>query len=386
MKKVLAIGGVNLRRLTRDRIGAFFVFVFPIVLILLLGLAFGGDFTLRVGVVSRGDGPLEETMYGDIAAGRGLEVERISEPATLVEAVERGVVDAGVVIPEGYDDTLRSDGTAQVRYIARPGELSTALRTTVDSAVAEQAAIVRAARFASLQWADDFDAALMRAEAIADRLPGVDVSVTSAGGGEVDEDVGRFDLGASSQLILFVFVNSLAYSASLIQTRQLGLSRRMLSTPLGAGTILVGEGLGRFSVAMVQGAFIVVVAALLFGVDWGDPLAASVLIVAFALVSTGAAMLFGAILKNEQQAGALVPLGLALAALGGCMVPLEVFSPTMRTIAHLTPHAWAIEGFTELIRRDAGLADILPQIVALLGFAAVLLSLASWRLRRAIVG
>src|SRR5665809_173535 len=108
----------------------------------------------------------------------------------------------------------------------------------------------------------------------------------------------------------------------------------------------VGETLGRFLVAMLQGVFIILAASLLFGVKWGDPLAASALLTAFALVSTGAALLFGAMLSNEQQAGALTPLSLGLAALGGCMVPLEVFSPTMQTIAHATPHAWAVEGLS----------------------------------------
>jgi ABC-2 type transport system permease protein len=95
-------------------------------------------------------------------------------------------------------------------------------------------------------------------------------------------------------------------------------------------------------------------------------------------------MFFGAVLSNEQQAGALTPLSLGLAALGGCMVPLEVFSPTMQTIAHVTPHAWAVEGFTKLIRTDAGLSDIALQIVVLIGFAVVFLGLAAWRLHRSI--
>jgi ABC-2 type transport system permease protein len=58
----------------------------------------------------------------------------------------------------------------------------------------------------------------------------------------------------------------------------------------------------------------------------------------------------------------------------------------MRTIAHATPHAWAIEGFTELIRRDAGVGAILPQLGVLAVYAAGLLSVASWRLGKAILG
>jgi ABC-2 type transport system permease protein len=66
------------------------------------------------------------------------------------------------------------------------------------------------------------------------------------------------------------------------------------------------------------------------------------------------------------------------------MVPLEIFSDTMRTLAHATPHAWALDGFAKLIRRGAGAAAVLPQAAALLAFAAVLLATASWRLRRVI--
>jgi ABC-2 type transport system permease protein len=35
------------------------------------------------------------------------------------------------------------------------------------------------------------------------------------------------------------------------------------------------------------------------------------------------------------------------------MVPLEVFPQTMKTIAHVTPHAWANEAFEELIGEGA---------------------------------
>jgi ABC-2 type transport system permease protein len=382
----LTIAGVNLKRLTRDRVGLFFLFVFPIVLILLLGVSFGGDFTPRLGIASGSSGEFARDLISDVSEDSAVEIERVAGKQELVDAVQRGLLDAGIVIPARYDIELRGEGRTQVEYVSRPGDLSTALRTVVDSAVADQAARVRAARFAAARTDLDFQHALTHADAVAERVSGVDVSVRSLGGGSGDQDVGRFDLAAASQLVLFVFVNSLAGSVALIQSRQLGVSRRMLSTPTRVHTILLGEAAGRFSGAMAQGSFIIVAAALLFGVNWGDPVAATTLVVAFSLVGTGAAMLFGAMLSNEQQAGALVPLGLALAALGGCMVPLEVFSPTMRRIAHFTPHAWAVEGFTELIRRQAGLVDVFPEVAVLLGFAAALLGLASWRLHRSIVG
>jgi ABC-2 type transport system permease protein len=382
-RTVVDIAGVNLRRLVRDRIGLFFVFVFPIILILLLGVTFGGDFTARVGIVSS-DGELSRGLVDELEAGEGVETESFGSERALVDAVERGVVDAGVVLPPDYDQTLRSGGEAEIGYVARAGDFSTALRSTVDSAVARQSAVVRAARFAESESGIGFDEGLQRARLVATAAPTVEVDASVAGG--TDTSAGRFDLGAATQLVLFTFVNSLAGAVALVQTRRLGVSQRMLSTPMRARTLVMGEAAGRFSLAMVQGIFIILAAAIIFGVKWGDPLGAAALITSFALVSTGAALLFGAILSNEQQAGALTPVGLALAALGGCMVPLEVFSPTMQTIAHVTPHAWAVEGFTELIRRDAVLIDILPQVGVLLLFAAALLALATWRLRRAVLG
>ena len=383
MRQALSIAAVNAKRLGRDRISLFFLFVFPIILILLLGVTFGSGFTPRLGVVSEGSGELGAELVISLRDVEDLEVERFASEELLIGAVERGEIDAGITIPEGYEEQLTSGNEATIEYLARPGAGATAIRTTVDSLVVEQGARVRAALFAAERGGGDFEETTQIATELAAESPTVDVVVQSEGE-DTFEGLGQFDLGASSQLVLFIFVNSLAATVALIQSRRLGVSRRMLSTPITSRTIVVGETLGRFTVAMIQGIFIILAASLLFGVKWGDPLGASVLLTAFALVSTGVAVLFGAILSNEQQAGALTPLGLGLAALGGCMVPLEVFSPTMQTIAHITPHAWAVEGFTKLIRTDAGLPDIALQIAVLLGFAVVLLGLASWRLHRSI--
>jgi ABC-2 type transport system permease protein len=64
------------------------------------------------------------------------------------------------------------------------------------------------------------------------------------------------------------------------------------------------------------------------------------------------------------------------------MVPLEVFPPTMKRIAHLTPQAWGNDAFDRLVGHGASITGIPPQLGVLALFAAVLLSLAAWRLRR----
>jgi ABC-2 type transport system permease protein len=93
-------------------------------------------------------------------------------------------------------------------------------------------------------------------------------------------------------------------------------------------------------------------------------------------------MLMGSLFDNDEQAGSMgVFIGLGLAALGGCMVPLEVFPDTMQTVAHITPHAWGLDGFAELIRRGGTIADIGLELVVLAAFAVLFLALGTWRLR-----
>ncbi len=134
---------------------------------------------------------------------------------------------------------------------------------------------------------------------------------------------------------------------------------------------------------MIQGLYIAVVTWVAFGVEWGDPVGALSIMLAFAGVATGFTMLMGALFRNDEQAGGIgVVLGLGLAALGGAMVPIELYSPQMRRVAHITPHAWANDAFAELVRRDGTIVDIVPELAVLTAAAAVILSFSGWWLRR----
>ncbi|HEY7484126.1 MAG TPA: ABC transporter permease [Streptosporangiaceae bacterium] len=383
--KALFIAGVNLRRLLRDRSNIFFVLIFPMALILVLGVVFGGQFEPRLGIVESGRGPLAERLVTALDGRSRLSVVVVGDETGLRRAVERGQLQGGLVIPASYDQTLRSGGTATLRFLARPDQMGQQVNVAVRSVVTQQVAALRAARFAQRHSGVPFDAGLATADIAAPQVPQLSVTVTTTGKAVFPDTLGRFDIGASSQLLLFVFLTSLTGSVALIETRRLGVSRRMLATPTAVRTILAGEALGRLGVALIQGLLIMLGSALIFGVNWGDPVGAGALLLAFALVGSGAGMLMGSIFSTEQQAGAVgVLLGLGLAALGGSMLPLELFSGTMRAVAHATPHAWANEGFAKLVRQGGGIVDILPDLGVLIGYAAVLFVLGTWRLRRAL--
>lgn len=374
MRKVLAIAGVNLRRLARDRIALFFMLVFPFFIILTIGAVFGSSFTPVLGIVSERSGPLGGDLVRRLEHTDGIRVRAFDDRGSLTTAVERGQIEAGLVIPAGYDQVIRAGDTVELPYIARQTGGASQAGLIVSAVVDQQAIELRSARFGEAQTDMTFDQALAAARSAASGAPFVTVRTTAGGGSEMS----TFAYGAGQELVLFVFVISLAASSMLIESRRLGVARRMLASPTSAGAVLVGEALGRFAIALVEGLLIVVVSAVLFGVDWGDPLATGAVVVLFALVGTGAAMLIGSVFNTAQQAGSLgVFVGLVFAALGGAMVPLEVFPPIMRMIAHVTPHAWAIDAFGDILGKGGGFTQILPDLGALAVYAVVVTGIAT---------
>jgi ABC-2 type transport system permease protein len=248
--------------------------------------------------------------------------------------------------------------------------------------VARQAALLGAARFAvGERSAPSFTAALARAARVAPHIAAVSVTQASAGTAVFPSSLGQFDEGAWSQLLLFLFLIALTGAAALIESRRLGVARRILATPTSPATVIAGEALGRVLIACVQALVIILGTALFFGVRWGQPAGVAAVVILYACAGAGAGTLVGALFRNEQQAaGISLLLGLGLGALGGCMVPLEIFPPALKRIAHLTPQAWGNDAFDKLVGHGASITGILPQLGALAGFAAVLLSLAAWRL------
>lgn len=382
--KVFTIARANLKRLFRDRSSYFFVFIFPLALILLIGLQFGGGFLPKVGVLANSEG----STAGDIVTGLedepGIEVVRLETETELVDQVERGTLDAALTIPADLDQSLSAGQPTELGFVARPGGVGAALAPVVSEVVQRSLLAANAASFVTIAGLGEFESSVALAQQVASAVPDAAIIETTVGESLFPASLGRFDLGASSQLILFMFITALSGGAVLIQTRQLGLSRRMLSTPTSVATVIGGEAMGRFAVVALQGVYIMLGALLIFGVDWGDPVAAVAIVVVFSAVGAGAAMVIGTLFRNAEQAGGVgVMVGLGMAALGGSMLPLQLFSPAMQRVAHFTPHAWASDAFAK-IRDQGGLIDIVPELGVLAAYALVLILFASWRLRIAI--
>lgn len=381
MTNAIAVAGTELRLFLRDRSNLFFVFVFPLLLVLMIGLQFGeGADAGRVAVTGTGS---------ELRSGL---VERLEDDDVVV--TDPAWDDALALLARGrLDAAVRVDATAATAYDAGDAVTLEVVRGASGNAqvVEQQIRVALGAlradrgRLLALEEvgvpAGRAIAAVESAErdVVAPRL-----EVTSVGRlSQEFEGMGQFEYGASGQLLLFTFLTCLGGSATLIQARRLGVVSRMLAGPMTAGELVAGQIIGRWTIGLFQGGYLMVATSLLFGVDWGSvPLALLVLLL-FSLVAAGAAILLGTLLENEGAAsGAGIGFGLVLAALGGSMLPLELFPDSVRAISRVTPHAWAYEALAEIQRRGGGLLDVLPQLGVLAAMALILAALGGWSLRR----
>jgi len=383
MRSAFTITGVELRRFMRDRSNIFFIFIFPLLLVFFLGLQFGeGSAQSRV-AVSGPETALQEAVVNGLEA-EDVDVSRTDEEA-LREQLARGRTEVGLLVPGSAANAFEAGEDVELEVLTGPQAGAQAgvqnVASVLQQVSSEEGQV--AALTAEGANEDDARAALADAEATVEP-PSVQVVDVSAIAQEFS-GIGQFDVGAAQQLLLFVFLISLAGSATLIQSRRYGIVGRTLAAPISTAQVIGGQALGRFTIALFQGAYIMLGTTLLFGVDWGN-IGLSVLVLAlFSVVAAAAAMVIGSVMDNDNAAsGVGVGVGLVFAGLGGAMLPLELFPDSLLTVSKFTPHAWAYEAFAGVQRHDAGLIDILPQLGVLAAMAAVLLALGAWTLRRSL--
>lgn len=384
MKAILAIAGVEVRRYLRDRSNIFFVFIFPLLLILLLGTQFGSSRSETRVALAGGSGTALQTVVTEQLQADGMQVES-GTPQVVREQLGRGRADVGLLISIEAAAAFNDGRQADL-------EILTASQASAQAALREvrgslQAISMQHSQLAALERAgmpaEAAAAALAQArEAV--QAPRVDILDTDNTAQEF-RGLGAFDLGAVQQLLLFVFLSSLTGAATLIQARRYGVISRTMAAPVSSGQTIAGQAVGRFGIASVQGAYILVGTALLFGVDWGNIWLTALVLMAFSAVAAAGAMIMGSLLDHDGAAtGIGIGAGLVLAGLGGCMVPPEFFAGPLQSISWLTPHRWAYDALAAIQRRDASITDILPALGVLAAMAAMLLLCGAWLLRRSL--
>jgi ABC-2 type transport system permease protein len=185
--------------------------------------------------------------------------------------------------------------------------------------------------------------------------------------------------GLGSMYVMFTVLGGIS---SLQRERQRWTLPRLAAMPLRRWQILGGKILTYFVLGMLQ--YLIVFAAGWFvGLDFGPrPELLWLVMAAFVLCCTALALALAPMMSNPGQAGLIAQLlSLSFAALGGAWWPLEIVSPWMRMVGHLSPIAWAMDGFQDLLFYRGDLWAILPEVGILGAIALLCFGVGIWRFR-----
>ena len=184
-------------------------------------------------------------------------------------------------------------------------------------------------------------------------------------------------------MFVFFLVNLMA--RSFLAERELGTLRRLRTAPVRPGSILVGKTLPFFLLSVAQTAVLFLAGRFLFGMGWGPrPWLLVPVILACSAAATGLGLLIATLVKSDAQVSAYATsVVIVLAGVSGCFMPRDWLPDAMQTASLVTPHAWALIGYDQVLNTpspDPGV--VLRCAGVLLLFAAGFYAIGAWRFGR----
>lgn len=186
----------------------------------------------------------------------------------------------------------------------------------------------------------------------------------------------RYQVLVPSSLVMFAFFLVLTVGWLIVAERRQGTLKRLSLAPISRAEILAGKLLPCLLLSWFQGFYLLLAGKLLFGMSWGtQPGWLIVVVLATSFAAMGLALWVAALARTESQVaifGAL--LVLVLAFLSGCIGDRSMMTETMQQISRVTPHAWALDAYRQLLTNpQPNLATVATACAVLVGFGSVFL-------------
>jgi ABC-2 type transport system permease protein len=189
-----------------------------------------------------------------------------------------------------------------------------------------------------------------------------------------------------------MFFIVIPFASAMIREREDRSLARLLTMPATYATIMMSRIFMYLVVCFLQFALIMLMGVYLFPLLGlpalniaGHILSLSVIAIAAALAAIGYGVLVGTIAKTHQQAAIFASISVViLAAIGGIWVPVFIMPPVMRAISVISPLNWGLNGFYDILIRNAGLAGVLHYCAWMVLFSAacLIISLTYQRLKK----
>ena len=395
MIRILDIALKDLMQLLRDFKTFMFLLLMPIIFTLLFGYAFGGfsagesDSRLPVGYLSQDDHWVTTSLHDlfDKSEVIRLDENIFNSAADLEKLVADGDLAAAIIVPDGYGRAVLKDKSARLIVIA---DTSTPAWTTIEAELLTLASRLDSAiRTATIIEQTNvegipFDYAFEQSLSAWNEPPIAIEETTSLALQKTSNGNSALAHTAPGMMLQFAIAGLLTAAQVIVAERKSRTLQRLLTTATRRVHIVLGHYLAIFLLIFTQFVILIVFAQFAFKVDYLRVPAAT-LLVAFcaALCISALGLLIGILARTEEQATifSLIPM-FVFAGLGGAWVPLEVTGPTFQAIGHLSPIAWGMDGFENILARGLGFESVLLPSMALIGYAIVFFVLAVLRFRK----
>jgi ABC-2 type transport system permease protein len=412
MNAIWTVALKDLKLLTRDRLGMFWILGFPLMYALFLGAIFGGsgqpNRALTVAVIDEDDSPASQAFIERLKKSEALTV-RTTTLAEARDAVRHGNLVAYVVVPTGFGKaSFFSEATPTLQVGIDPtrraeaGFLQGILMESAYAGLQEQFMKPQQARsqieesIQRIDQAKDLDPARKSAlklglgmivkaigtldeEALKgdgnfmDRQP-IKLETTQVTNDE-NQPRSPFEITFPSSILWGLMGCVSAFSIAIVTERQQGTLLRLRVAPVTWGQLLAGKGMACFLSCTGVAVGLLAIARLFLGVRLENLPGLALGICCTAFCFTGLAMLFSTLGKTEASvAGAGWGIMMPLAMLGGGMVPLIAMPGWMQVASNFSPVKWGIVALEGAIWRGYSLSEMLLPCAILLAVGATCLA------------
>jgi ABC-2 type transport system permease protein len=361
-----------LRDLKNDRRQLALIFIAPLLVISIFGVAFTGSVKdVRVVVVNGDTGVGNSSLSDKIISNFDtsvLNVAYANSESDAVGQVHNGSASAAIVFPSHFTQSV----------VARAsGQTSVAPANTTITLLADKS---------NPNVSDPIIATVNTA--VAQTIQGLGRQAPAS----VDSSNAVY--GANAQFIDFFApgiiciavwqLTTLLTLISFVGERTSGTLFRLLASPLKESELVVGYAVAFGIIGIAQSAVLLSAAVILFHVTIvGDVLLAFGVIALLAIVSEGLGIMLSSFARREAQAIQFLPIVVLPAfLLSGVFWPIQAIPEWLRPVSYVLPTTYAVEAVRSVILRGWGLDKIYPDVIALLIFAGVFLVLATILLRR----
>jgi ABC-2 type transport system permease protein len=392
----------------RDRGGLAMLFIMPMALVLIMTSLQNNTFKalnesgINLLLLNNDKDSLGMAIEQEISGSNFFRVHRnikgkILTDSLVKEAVASGKYQIGMVIPPNATRLIRENVKNNVNRIFSGDSASTtyssdsvtimlyvdpatknSLRSTLQGSIREYAASVES-RIVLNELTREINSRMMmpipNLNAIKQETVFYHEEYVARGNMTIIPNAVQHNVPAWTLFAMFFIV--IPFASAMIKEREDGSLARLLTMPCSYASIMISKILVYLVVCFLQFALIMVMGVYLFPLIGlpalaihGRLLSLSVMAVAAALAAIGYGISVGTIAKTHQQAAIFASISVViLAAIGGIWVPVFVMPPFLRELSVASPLNWGLNGFYDILVRNASLLQVIHYAAYLLIFA-----------------